>query len=133
MLALVVVIDLGKAVDRFRNVAQSFGGHGHRRQGAGTDAFWREDCANARNLSFAPQGLQHAQNRYFGNAEPGCQFAKGRRAERKVPLKVVKQSKIEGVVLHFNQNPIRLARVVKKMPLGLLAANSPIPENIVVS
>jgi hypothetical protein len=79
--------------------------------------------------------FQCPQDGSLGNAEPGRQFGKGRRTERKIPLKVVEQAKVEAsrVSSVVHQKPVRLARLVKKMPLGACTSNSPSLVNVAVS
>jgi hypothetical protein len=95
VLALVVVIDLGKAVDRLGDGGQLFRRHGHRRQRRGADALGREDGADAGNLAFAAQVFQPAQDGPFANAEARGQFGERRRTEREIALEVVEQAEVE--------------------------------------
>ena len=68
-----------------------------------------------------------------GDTKPRRQFGERRRTERKIPLEIVEQAKVERLFAHLVQNPVRCARLVKKMPLGACAANSPILPKLAVS
>ena len=98
VLALVVVIDLGKTVDRSCHRLESLRRHGHCRQRRGADALRREDRPDARNLALAAQLFETAQNRALANAEARRQLGKRRRTEREIALEFVEQAEFEGVV-----------------------------------
>jgi len=133
VLAFVVVVDLGKARDRRSHRRQLLRRHRHRRQGAGTDPLGGKDGADARHLALAAQRLEHAQDGTLGDTQSGCQLGKRCRTQREVALEIVEQTEVECVVGHRGQNPVRPARLVKKMPLGACAANSPILAKVAVS
>ncbi|KFB72806.1 MAG: hypothetical protein AW09_001960 [Candidatus Accumulibacter phosphatis] len=137
MLAFVIVVNLGKAVDRRGNHGQFVCRYRHRCQRTGADAFRSENGADARDLAFATQRFQCPQHGSLGNSEPGSQFGKWRRTERKIPLKVVEQAKVDRfvkrVVESVHQKPVRLARLVKKIPLGACTSSSPSFVNVAVS
>ena len=122
VLAFVVVIDLGEAIDRSGNRRQLFRRYGHRRQCRGADALRGEDGADPRNLAFTAQVFEPAEDDLLAHPQACRQFGEGRRAEREVALEVVEELEVEGVV---HQKPMRAAREVKKMPEGLSAAISP--------
>jgi hypothetical protein len=134
VLALVIVVDFGKAIDHLGDRSKLRRWHRHRCQRAGADSFGREDRADARDLAFAAQRLKPLQDSALGHPQAGRQFGKGRRTERKVALKFVQQAKIELPFVGLSiRNPVRFPRLVKKMPLGACAGNSPIFSKVAVS
>ena len=137
MLALVVVIDLGKTVHCLRDDFQLFRRHGHRRQCRGADALGCKDRPDARDLAFAAKIFQPADDHSFGHAKARRQLGKRRRAEREIALEIVEQPElqrgIEGLFHVVFQKPMRAARLVKKMPDGACAANSPTLAKLAVS
>ena len=86
MLADVVLIDLGKAVDRIGNDTQLFRRDRHGGQRARPNTFGCEHSAYPGDLSFAPQLLQHAQHNIFRDAQFARQFGKRSRTQRKILL-----------------------------------------------
>jgi hypothetical protein len=133
VLALVIVVDFREAVDHLGDCSKLRRWHRHRCQRAGADSLGREDRADARDLAFAAQRLKPPQDSTLGNPQAARQLGKGRRTERKVALKLIQQAEIERPFPHFHQNPVRLPRLVKKMPLGACAANSPTFSKVAVS
>ena len=89
---LVVVIDLGKPVHRFRHAGQLFRRHRHGGQGRSAQAFGGEDGADPGDLALVAQAFQGAQHHPLGHAEAGRQLGEGSRAEGKVPLEFVEEA-----------------------------------------
>ena len=128
MFALIVVIDLGKPIDRRGNRCQLFWRNGHGRERRGSDAFRGEDGTDARNLAFAAQVFEAAENDFFADPKARRQLGERSRHQRKIALEVVEQLEVEAAAVHgqsVHQKPMRTAREVKKMPDGLSAGISP--------
>jgi hypothetical protein len=123
----------GKAIDRLGDQRKLLRRQGHRGQRAGANALGCEDGADARDLPLAAQRLEHPQDGAFGDPEARRQLGEGCRTQREIPLELVEQAKVERRVHHRHQKPVRLARLVKKMPLGACTGNSPTWSKVAVS
>jgi hypothetical protein len=78
MLALVIVVDFRKAIDRLGDCRKLCRWHRHRCQRAGADSLGREDRADARYLAFAAQRLKPPQDSTFsGTPRRHARSAKG--------------------------------------------------------
>ncbi len=133
VLTLVIVIHFGKAIDHFGNRGQLVRGYRHRGQRTDTDTFRGKNGADARDLALATQPFQGPQHHALGNSQPRRQLREGRRTERKIPLKVIEKAKVDRFVKCVHQKPMRLARLVKNIPLGACTSSSPSFENVAVS
>jgi hypothetical protein len=100
MLALVVVVDLRKAIDRLGDGGQFLRRYSHRRQRAGTNALGRKDGADAGDFALATQRLEQAQDGVLSHTKALPDFSERCRAKREVPLEVVQQTKVERLVGH---------------------------------
>ncbi len=116
VLPLVVVVDLGTGTDAGGHLRQAILRHARRRQHGGADTVRTEHGADAADHAFPAQAAQRVQHGLDGPSQSLGHGVEGSRGEGKIPLEVVEQG--QGKIAH---SPIRLARWVKKMPLGLAA------------
>ena len=119
MLALVVVIDLGKRLTVGGDLQLTPAARPLRpaveapmRLGGARTAPTAKSCPRGAIFQFPDDG-------FFGNAR-GRPGSAGCRAERKIPLEVVEQLELEGASSRAIRKPIRTA-LAKKMPDGACA------------
>ncbi|MNE50326.1 hypothetical protein D3C80_1448920 [compost metagenome] len=123
MLALVVVIDFGIAADALCDGLQSFGRNRQGGQGAGAGQPMFEYRADAGERATFMQPLKAAQDFLLFAANCLGDHAIRFRADRQLLLEPIEELAAEGVEFHGHSpyRPMRWARLLKKMPLGLCA------------
>ena len=99
---------------------------GQRGESRGADAARCEHGADAADGAALPQALQGGENRRLVGADFQPDLGKRMGDDRKVTLPVVEQRVFEWRVWAVHdQNPMRAARLVKKMPEGASAGPRP--------
>ena len=132
MLALVVVVDRGFARDARGDLLQALGRRGQRGQRARAQAARGEHRAHPAHQALRGQVAVGRDHIVLGGAHRLRDAREGPRLEREVALPLVEQAEAGGVErlgqdgLARHQKPVRAARVVKKMPLGLAESKPPI-------
>jgi len=100
MLAQVVVVDLGEAVDPRRHRFHARRWHGERHQGAGAGAAVLEDGADPGKSATAFQLLKAGEDLFFAAIQRLGHGAVGLGAQRHAVLETVDQAAAEAVQLH---------------------------------
>ena len=132
VLALVVVVDRGFPAHPRRHRLEALGWRGQRGQRTGPQASRREHRPHPAYQALLAELAVGRDDRLFAAADAVGDAGEGPRFEREVALPLVEQAK--GRVVDrarqteraWHQNPVRAARVVKKMPLGLSESKPPI-------
>src|SRR5690606_22403866 len=139
VLALIVVVDRGVAADARGHFLQALGRRSQRRERARPQT---ARCEHRAHPAYQP--LRHhlpvsREHRFLAAADFLRDARERPRDEREVALPFVEQAEIGCVErlrqdeLARHQKPVRAARVVKKMPLGLAESKPPICFLVAVS
>ena len=131
MFALVVVVDLFKAVHERRDLFQLRGRHRHRGQGAHADGVGPEHRSDPADHAAVLQFAQTVKQGTGAGVQLPRDMVERLRFERERPLVVVQQAL--GQRFHAGHSPVRWARALKKMPLGLLAGRVAVFSRLAVS
>ena len=125
----VVVIDLCISTDLVGHSVELSDRHCQRRQGAGTNAARRKNCANTTDYTLCLQLSQRREYAVFGDIQAPRQLGVRCYLKWKVALKFIEQAKFKFLV----QKPILAAREVKNMPEGAFTGISPMRAKLAVS
>jgi hypothetical protein len=97
MLALVVVVDLGKPRDELRDRIQALGRHLHGRERRSTDRVRPKDRADAADGTEAAQGRQRLEDLVALDSDPVRDEVIGLGYQRELALEIVQQAELERI------------------------------------
>ncbi len=132
VLALIVVIDETLLRDKRRNLFKLAGWAGESGKGAGARRVRAHHGADAADNSQLLQALQSSEDISLVAVTEAGDFGKWPAQQWESTLPLVGQFN-SGIKRRRNHSPIRLARAVKKMPLGLRAGSSANFDRVAVS